>query len=225
MEFDPGLLVTDPSRSILDGAVTAWGQRTPGHLHTVLQGVAAYYRFDVQQPFEVLTAEQQHLLLYGSDGQAVRFSYDLQGQRQTYQRVYEGVIPGLQRRYQDTESPESVEVRNATCVHTSAPRAMVRALAQSLGREVQGHRISDVVALSVRQAEAFFADLRLSAAHQVADKILREIRLRLQFLSSVGLGYLTLERAPATLSGGGRATHPSRHADRFRARGRSLHPR
>ena len=204
MEFDPGLLVTDPSRSILDGAVTAWGQRTPGHLHTVLQGVAAHYRFDVQQPFEVLTAEQQHLLLYGSDGQAVRFSYDLQGQRQTYQRVYEGIIPGLQRRYQDTESPgvrEDLEryMRPHLCPTCHGARLGPEALAVT----VQGRRISDLTALSVRQAEAFFADLRLSAfAHQVADKILREIRLRLQFLSSVGLGYLTLERASATLSGG-----------------------
>ncbi len=204
MEFDPGLLVTDPSRSILDGAVTAWGQRTPGHLHTVLQGVAAHYRFDVQQPFEVLTSEQQHLLLYGSDGQAVRFSYDLQGQRQTYARVYEGIIPGLQRRYQDTESPgvrEELEryMRPHLCPTCHGARLGPEALAVT----VQGCRISDLTALSIRQAEAFFADLRLSAfAHQVADKILREIRLRLQFLSSVGLGYLTLERASATLSGG-----------------------
>jgi excinuclease ABC subunit A len=204
MEFDPDLLVTDPSRSILDGAVTAWGQRTPGHLHTVLQGVATHYRFDVQQPFGELTSAQQHLLLYGSDGQAVRFSYALQGQRQTYERVYEGIIPGLQRRYQDTESPgvrEDLEryMRPRLCPTCHGARLGPEALAVT----VQGCRISDVAALSIRQAEVFFADLRLSAfAHQVADKILREIRLRLQFLSSVGLGYLTLDRASATLSGG-----------------------
>jgi excinuclease ABC subunit A len=204
MEFDSDLLVTDPSRSILDGAVTAWGQRTPGHLHTVLQGVGAHYRFDVQQPFGELTSAQQHLLLYGSNGQAVRFSYDLQGRRQTYERVYEGIIPGLQRRYQDTESPgvrEDLEryMRPHLCPTCHGARLGPEALAVT----VQGRRISDVTALSIRQAEAFFADLRLSAfAQQVADKILREIRLRLQFLSSVGLGYLTLDRASATLSGG-----------------------
>jgi excinuclease ABC subunit A len=134
----------------------------------------------------------------------VRFSYDLQGRRQTYERVYEGIIPGLQRRYQDTESSgvrEDLEryMRPHLCPTCHGARLGPEALAVT----VQRRRISDVTALSIRQAEAFFADLRLSAfAHQVADKILREIRLRLQFLSSVGLGYLTLERASATLSGG-----------------------
>jgi excinuclease ABC subunit A len=204
MEFDPDLLVTDPRRSILYGAVAAWGQRTPGHLHTVLQGVAAHYRFDVQQPFGALTSAQQHLLLYGSNGKAVRFSYNAHGQSRTYERVYEGIIPGLQRRYQDTESPavrEDLEryMRPHPCTTCHGARLGPAALAVTM----QGRRISDVAALSVRQAEAFFADLRLSTfEHQVADKILREIRQRLQFLSSVGLGYLTLARAAATLSGG-----------------------
>jgi excinuclease ABC subunit A len=204
MEFDPDLLVTDASRSILDGAVTACGQRLPGHLQTVLQGVAAHYQFDVQQPFETLTAEQQRLLLYGSGGQAVRFTYDLPGHRRTYQRVYEGIIPGLQRRYQDTESlgvREELEryMRPHLCTTCQGARLGPEALAVT----VQGQRISDLTAMSVRQAEDFFAGLSLSPfEHQVADKILREIRTRLQFLSSVGLDYLTLGRASATLSGG-----------------------
>ena len=205
MEFAPDLLVTDASRSILDGAVTACGQRLPGHLQTVLQGVAAHYRFDVQQPFETLTPEQQRLLLYGSGGKAVRFTYDVPGQqRRTYQRVYEGIIPGLQRRYQDTESPgvrEELEryMRPHLCTTCQGARLGPEALAVT----VQGQRISDLTAMSVRQAEDFFARLSLSPfEHQVADKILREICARLQFLSSVGLDYLTLGRASATLSGG-----------------------
>ena len=205
MEFAPDLLVTDASRSILDGAVPACGQRLPGHLQTVLQGVAAHYRFDVQQPFETLTPEQQRLLLYGSGGKAVRFTYDVPGQqRRTYQRVYEGIIPGLQRRYQDTESPgvrEELEryMRPHLCTTCQGARLGPEALAVT----VQGQRISDLTAMSVRQAEDFFARLSLSSfEHQVADKILREICARLQFLSSVGLDYLTLGRASATLSGG-----------------------
>jgi excinuclease ABC subunit A len=204
MEFAPELLVTDPCRSILDGAVTAWGQRTPGHLHTVLQGVAAHYQFDIQQPFSALTPEQQHLLLYGSGTKTVRFAYSAQGRQHTYERVYEGIISGFQRRYQDTESPgvrEELEryMRPHLCTTCHGARLGPQALAVT----IQGRRISDLAALSIRQAQTFFAALSLTNfEQQVADKILREIHSRLQFLNSVGLDYLTLERAAATLSGG-----------------------
>jgi excinuclease ABC subunit A len=204
MEFAPDLLVTDPRRSILDGAVTAWGQQTPGHLQRVLHGVAAHYRFDVQQPFGDLTPDQQRLLLYGSDGEAVRFTADLHGRQHPYQRVYEGIIPGLQRRYQDTESPavrEDLEryMRPRLCTACHGARLGPEALAVT----VHGRPISALTAMSVQQAQDFFAALPLADfERQVADKILREIRARLQFLSSVGLGYLTLDRASATLSGG-----------------------
>jgi excinuclease ABC subunit A len=204
MEFAPELLVTDPCRSILDGAVTAWGQRTPGHLYTVLQGVAAHYQFDIEQPFSALTPEQQHLLFYGSGTEAVRFTYRAQGRQHTYERVYEGIIPGFQRRYQDTESPgvrEELEryMRPHLCTTCHGARLGPQALAVT----IQGRRISDLTALSIHQAQAFFAALPLTNfEQQVADKILREIRSRLQFLNSVGLDYLTLERAAATLSGG-----------------------
>jgi excinuclease ABC subunit A len=204
MEFDPDLLVTDPSRSILDGAVTAWGKRTPSHLHTVLQGVAAHYQFDIQQPFAALTPEQQHLLLYGSNGEAVRFSYTMHGRQHTYQRVYDGIIPSLQRRYRETESPgvrEELEgyMQPRTCATCQGTRLRAEALAVT----VQGHRISDLTSMSVRQAQQFFATLTLTDfEHQIVDKIWQEIRARLQFLCSVGLDYLTLERSSATLSGG-----------------------
>ncbi|HEY7492280.1 MAG TPA: excinuclease ABC subunit UvrA, partial [Candidatus Tectomicrobia bacterium] len=204
MEFDPDLLIVEPRRSLLDGAVTAWGQRTPTHLHTVLQGVAAHYQIEVQQPFEALTPAQQHLLLYGSNGEAIRFHYDMQGRRHTYQRVYEGIIPMLQRRYQDTESPgvrEDLEryMRPQLCTVCQGTRLRPEALAVTL----QGQRISDLTAMSIQQAQAFFDTLTLTDfEQQIADKIVQELRLRLQFLRSVGLDYLTLNRTAATLSGG-----------------------
>jgi excinuclease ABC subunit A len=204
MEFDPDLLIVEPRRSLLDGAVTAWGQRTPTHLHTVLQGVAAHYQIEVQQPFEALTPAQQHLLLYGSNGEAIRFHYDMQGRRHTYQRVYEGIIPMLQRRYQDTESPgvrEDLEryMRPQLCTVCQGTRLRPEALAVTL----QGQRISDLTAMSIQQAQAFFDTLTLTDfEQQIADKIVQELRTRLQFLHSVGLDYLTLDRTAATLSGG-----------------------
>jgi excinuclease ABC subunit A len=204
MEFDPSLLVADPRRSILDGAVAVWGRRAPSHLYTVLKGVAAHYRFDLHQPFGELAPEHQHVLLYGSNGEAVRFSYDLHGRRYTYRRVYEGVIPTLQRRYRETESPKVREeleryMRPRPCATCRGTRLRPEALAVT----VQGRRISDLTALSVRQAQAFFATLTLTEfEHRIADRILGEIRARLQFLCSVGLDYLTLDRSSATLSGG-----------------------
>jgi excinuclease ABC subunit A len=204
MEFDPDLLVVDPSRPLLDGAITVWGRRPPMHMQTMLHAVAAHYQFDVQQPFAALTPAQQQVLLYGSNGEAVRFSYAMNGQQHTYQRAYEGIIPGLQRRYQETESPEVREdlerhMRPRPCTTCQGTRLRPEALAVT----VQGQRISDLTAMSIRQAQAFFETLTLADfAHQVAGKIVHELRARLRFLSSVGLDYLTLGRSAATLSGG-----------------------
>lgn len=204
MEFDPDLLVTDPGRSILDGAVTVWGRRMPTHLHGILRGVAAHFQFDIKRPFEALTPEQQHVIFYGSNGEPVRFSYDIMGREHAYQRAYEGIIPDLQRRYHETESGgvrEDLEpyMRPRPCSVCQGARLRPEALAVT----VQGHPISDLAAMSIGQAQAFFAALPLSDfERQVADKILHEIRTRLRFLCSVGLDYLTLDRVSGTLSGG-----------------------
>ncbi len=204
LEFDPDLVVADPGASILDGAVTAWGRRTPAYMQTLLQGVAAQYQVDVQQPFETLSAEQQHLLLHGSNGQPVRLSYTMQGHTRQYEQPYEGIIPSLQRRYDETESPgvrEDLEryMRPHQCTTCQSTRLRPEALAVRL----QGNSISEVAAMSVRQAQTFFASLTLSDfEQQVAGSVLREIQARLHFLSSVGLHYLTLDRSAATLSGG-----------------------
>ena len=126
------------------------------------------------------------------------------GRTHTFQRVYEGVIPLLQRRYQDTESVgvrEELEryMRPHVCTTCQGTRLRPEALAVL----IQGRRISDITALPVRQAQAFFAALTLNDfERQVAAKILQEICARLRFLSSVGLDYLTLDRTAATLSGG-----------------------
>lgn len=204
LEFDANLVVVDPDASILDGAVTAWGRRIPGHMQTLVRGLAMQYQFDAQQPFAALSAEAQRLLLYGSNGEPVRLTYDMQGRTYQYQHAYEGVIPSLQRRYDETESSgvrEELEryMRPRLCTACQGARLRPEVLAVRL----QDRRISDLTAMSVRQAQAFFASLLLSDFEQhVADRILQEIRVRLHFLSSVGLDYLTLDRAAATLSGG-----------------------
>jgi excinuclease ABC subunit A len=204
LEFDPDLVVSNPQASILHGAVTAWGRHTPAHMQMLIEALAAQYQFDAQQPFAQLSPAQQQLVLYGSHGEPVRLSYHMQGQTHVYQQPYMGVLPSLQRRYDETESAavrEDLEryMRPRLCTACQGTRLRAEALAVLL----QGHRISDLTALPVRQAQAFFAALALSDfEQQVADRILQEIRARLQFLSSVGLDYLTLDRPAATLSGG-----------------------
>jgi excinuclease ABC subunit A len=204
MEFAPDLIVPDPERSLLEGAITVWGSQQLRFMQPILEGLAAQHHIDLQQPFGALTEAQQHVILYGTDGTPVHVQHTTNGRTHTFRRVYEGVIPLLQRRYQDTESMgvrEELEhyMRPHVCTTCQGTRLRSEALAVLM----QGRRISDITAMPVRQAQAFFAALTLSDfERQVAGKILQEIGARLRFLSSVGLDYLTLDRTAATLSGG-----------------------
>jgi excinuclease ABC subunit A len=204
LEFAPDLLVPDPKRSLLEGAITVWGPQQLRFMQPILEGLAAQHHIDLQQPFGALTEAQQHAILHGTDGTPVHVQHTTNGRTHTFRRVYEGVIPLLQRRYQDTESMgvrEELEryMRPHVCTTCQGTRLRSEALAVL----IQGRRISEITAMSVRQAQAFFAALTLNDfERQVADKILQEIDARLRFLSSVGLNYLTLDRTAATLSGG-----------------------
>ena len=204
LEFDADLVVADPTASVLDGAVPAWGRRPPALIQTLLRGVAEQYEFDIDQPFEALSNEQQQVILYGTKGEPVRLAYAMQGRTHTYAQPYDGVIPGLQRRYRETESTgvrEELEryMRPRRCTTCQGARLRPEALAVRL----DGHSISEVTAMSIEAAHAFFSDLQLSAfEREIAANVLDEIRARLHFLKSVGLGYLTLNRTAGTLSGG-----------------------
>ena len=204
LEFDADLVVADPTASVLDGAVPAWGRRPPALMQTLLRGVAEQYDFDIDRPFEALSDAQQQVILYGTNGEPVRLAYAMQGRTHTYAQPFDGVIPGLQRRYRETESSgvrEELEryMRPRLCATCQGARLRPEALAVRL----DGQSISDVTAMSIEAAHAFFSDLKLSAfEREVAANVLDEIRARLHFLKSVGLGYLTLNRTAGTLSGG-----------------------
>ncbi|WP_143310246.1 excinuclease ABC subunit UvrA, partial [Candidatus Entotheonella palauensis] len=204
LEFDPDLVVADPRASVLDGAVPAWGRRPPALIQTLLQGVAAQYEFDIQQPFESLSDDHQQLILYGTNGKPVRLAYAMQGRTHTYEQPYDGIVPNLQQRYRETESSgvrEELEryMRPRQCTTCQGVRLRPEALAVKL----EDHSISGVTAMSIESAHAFFAGLKLTAfEREIASNVLDEIRARLHFLKSVGLGYLTLGRAAGTLSGG-----------------------
>ena len=204
MEFDPELVAPNGELSLNGGAIAVWSERQLDAMQPMLHGLAAQYGVDLQRPFGRLSEAQQRVVLYGSGDEAVRVSYQARGRTRYVERVYEGVIPALKRRYRETESLAVREglqsyMRPRPCGACQGARLRPEAVAV----RVHGRGISDLTALSVGQAERFFADLNLDDFElKVAGKVLQELRVRLRFLRSVGLEYLTLDRAAATLSGG-----------------------
>ena len=204
MEFDPELVAPNGELSLSEGAIAVWSERQLDAMQPMLHGLAVQYGVDLHRPLGQLHEAQQRVVLYGSGDEAVKVSYQARGRTRHVERVYEGVIPGLKRRYRETDSlavRESLQsyMRPRLCEACQGARLRSEALAV----RVHGCSISDVTALSVEQAERFFAELNLDDFDlRVAGKVLQELRVRLHFLRSVGLEYLTLDRAAATLSGG-----------------------
>ena len=204
MAFDPELVAPNGELSLNAGAIAVWSERQLDAMQPMLHGLAAQYDVDLHRPFGRLTQGQQRVVLYGSGDEPVKVSYQARGRTRHVERVYEGVIPALQRRYRETESLAVREglqsyMRPRPCAACQGTRLRSEAIAV----RVHGRSISDITALSVERAERFFADLNLDDFElKVAGKVLQELRVRLRFLRSVGLEYLTLERAAATLSGG-----------------------
>ena len=204
MEFDPELVAPNGELSLNEGAIAVWSERHLDAMQPMLHGLAAQYRVDLHRPFEQLSEAQQRVVLYGSGDETVKVSYQARGRTRHVERAYEGVIPGLKRRYRETESLAVREglqsyMRPRPCGACQGARLRSEALAV----RVHEHSISDITTLSVEQAERFFAELNLDDFElKVAGKVLQELRVRLRFLRSVGLEYLTLDRAASTLSGG-----------------------
>ena len=204
MEFDPELVVPNDGLSLNEGAVAVWSDRHLEGMQPMLRGLTAQYGVDLQAPFGGLSEDQKRVVLYGSGDDPVKVSYQSRGRTRHVERIYEGVIPALKRRYRDTESlvvREGLQtyMRPRPCGACQGARLRSEAIAV----RVHGSSISDIAMLSVEQAEQFFADLNLDDFElRVAGKILQELRVRLRFLRSVGLEYLTLGRAASTLSGG-----------------------
>jgi len=207
--FDPEMVVPDPKLSIRAGAIPLW-RRGPRRLiiyyNHLLRCLANHFgREDLlTTPFKQLPADLRQVLLYGSGDQAIRFDYWRSGRMHPLTKPFEGIIPNLQRRYLETESEDVRErlrqaMRRQECPACRGARLRPESLAVTVG----GLNLHQLNALSVSDADAFFATLKLSAEQQqIAAEVIREIRSRLGFLRDVGLGYLTLDRESGTLSGG-----------------------
>jgi excinuclease ABC subunit A len=204
MEFDPRFVI-DKSRSISAGGIVPWADRRSRWLWKMLEAVCESCHIDLDAPIGDLTEEQQQILLYGNGIQKVAFRYtNMQGRTRTYTAAYPGVIPSLERRLRETTSDAvRAEVEkfmgNRPCPGCQGGRLRPESLAVT----INDLNVTQVAAMSVKDALAFFQDLALSPREEyIARQVTKEIKARLEFLVNVGLDYLTLDRAAGTLSGG-----------------------
>ena len=204
MYFDPELIVPNPELSLREGAVAPWHRSASVYYLHMLEALADHYDFDIFQPYKNLPTRVQQAILYGSDGDDIRFFYEKDDRRVFYQRPFEGVIHNLERRYRETDSVavrEDIEkyMNNRPCPKCNGARLRPEALSVKVGDLT----IKEATGLSVAKAREFFHGLTLSNREmEIARRVTKEINERLDFLGDVGLDYLTLDRSSATLSGG-----------------------
>jgi len=205
MEIDPELVVPDPTLSISEGALAPWAGSASNYYEQMTEAIAERYEIDVDAPWQDLSDEQRGVFLYGTGGEPVQVSYrNRYGRRRSYASRFEGIIRNLERRYRETDSEYSREkIEEFMSLRPCPVCEGARLRPESRAVLVAGTRIEDFCALSARRALAWLQDVELSETDRhVARLILREISERLQFLENVGIGYLSMDRAAATLSGG-----------------------
>ena len=205
MEIDPELVVPNPALSIGEGALAPWANSTSNYYEQVTEAIAERYGVDLEAPWEELPAEQQDLFLEGTNGEPVQVTYrNRYGRRRSYATRFEGIVKNLQRRYRETESEWTREkIEEFMSLRACPVCGGARLRAESRAVLVGGTRIEDFCALSARRALEWLEEVELSETDRhVARLILREISERLRFLENVGIGYLSMDRAASTLSGG-----------------------
>src|SRR3954447_20237999 len=205
-EIDPDLLVPDPSLSIDDGALVPWSLGgSSGFYEAIINAVADRYEIDTSLPWEELSEEEQDFFLYGTDGERIYVQYrNRMGRRRQYMLAFEGIVSSLERRYKETDSSQQRErieeyMSLRPCPVCKGARLKPEVLAVTVG----GKSIHTFTKMSVARALQFVDALQLTETERlIGARIIKEIRERLTFLDDVGVGYLTLDRAAATLSGG-----------------------
>ena len=202
--FDESRVVLHPEASLAEGAIRGWDRRNVYYFH-LLRSLSKHYDFDMDKPFDKLSQKHRDVILYGSDGKEIEFSYvNDRGTVFKRRHVFEGVIPNMDRRYRETES-SSVRDELAKYVSTAACKTCegTRLCEDARSVYVDGRTLPSITSMPVGDAEAYFNALELSGRQgEIADKILKELRARYRFLVDVGLNYLTLNRSAETLSGG-----------------------
>ncbi|HWP10322.1 MAG TPA: excinuclease ABC subunit UvrA, partial [Ramlibacter sp.] len=210
--FDPSRVVAFPSLSLAGGAIKGWDRRN-GYYFALLESLGRHYKFSLEAPFEELAAPVQQAVLYGSGDEEIRFSYTMDsgqsaGRRVTRRHRFEGVIPNMERRYRETDSAtvreELARYRSLQpCPECHGTRLRSEARHVKIGEGEQARAIFEIGHATLRESFDYFDGLKLRGAKAgIAEKVIREIGLRLKFLNDVGLNYLSLDRSAETLSGG-----------------------
>jgi excinuclease ABC subunit A len=204
LEVDPELVVPDPDLSIAEGAIGPWGGNRLQYYDSLLEALARAERFSTTTPWRKLTKAARESVLYGSPD-SIQVSYrNRYGRLRSYTTTYDGVIPILERRYADSDSDAQREryeqyMREVPCRACKGARLKPESLAVTVG----GLNIYELTSKSIVDIVNTLDDLALTdREHLIADRLLKEIRTRLQFLLDVGLGYLTLARSSGSLAGG-----------------------
>jgi excinuclease ABC subunit A len=202
--FDPARVVVNPQLSLAAGAVRGWDRRNQYYFQ-LIQSLAKHYKFDVDTPWHDLPEATRHHILYGSGDEQISFRYVAGTSGAVNRRHrFEGIVPNLERRYKETESPAVREELSKFISERPCPDCNGQRLNKSARNVFVGDRNLPVLtALPIDQSLAFFKTLKLAGWRgEIAAKIVKEIRERLRFLVDVGLDYLTLDRQADSLSGG-----------------------
>jgi len=206
--FDPKRIVAFPNLSLASGAVKGWDRRNQFY-YQMLSSLADHYEFDLDVPFEKLTAAAQNVVLHGSGKNTVPFTYvNERGRTIVKEHTFEGVVNNLARRYRETDSMAVKEelakfINEKKCPTCTGARLRVEARHVKVGTGKQEKAIYEIAEKPLRETLSFFEQLKLKGAKRdIADRIVKEIVSRLTFLNNVGLDYLSLDRSADTLSGG-----------------------
>jgi excinuclease ABC subunit A len=203
-EVDPELVVPDTDLSINEGAIAPWRSAHTQYFNRMLEAVADVYEIDLAAPYRTLTAKQQKIIMHGVSGNMTVKYRNRYGRTRQYSTEYEGVITWIKRRHEGAESDWSREqyegyMREVPCPACDGARLKPATLAVT----VNDKHIAEVCRLSIGESAAFLAKLELSERDRmIAERVTKEINARLGFLLDVGLDYLSLDRAAATLAGG-----------------------
>jgi excinuclease ABC subunit A len=203
LEIDERKIVPDAAKSINEGAIALWKEGSENWRLRQVHTIAKHYKFSLDTPWRKLPEKGRNCILYGSEDK-MRFEFQGEASAYHYTGTYEGIVPMLQRRYRESDSDDIREEIERYMTPTKCPDCGGRRLKpESLSVTVADRPIDKVVALQLKDAEAFFKTISMTEREeQIAGKILKEVRDRLGFLNAVGVGYLMLDRNAATLSGG-----------------------
>jgi len=202
--FDADKVVSHPELSLADGAIHGWG-RANAYFYQLLFTLSQHYQFDIETPFEELTDQQKQIILYGSGDEVIDFSH-VKGRRgwKSKAKPFEGVIPRMMRRYEESEIKSVREDLSKFIVSKDCALCNGERLNESARNVfIEDSNLSDLTKLSIENLYDFVNSLQVEGSKlKIADKILKEIKQRLEFLINVGLDYLSLNRKANTLSGG-----------------------